>query len=170
MNDIVFLIQNRTSGVRHGHESWHSRRSLLRPPVRTFEVVMRRNTFLRYLSYSSPRILNPFLRAATTNRAVAIDCGMLAAMEAKEGPPKGYMADEAVQKKQTRRLAECSFKTKLETGKFTSGCLSEKVNHQATHNGDTGEMANLFLACLSHHQLRHGLGHCLVKREKSKMG
>lgn len=112
-------------------------RSLLRPPVRTFEVVMRRNTFLRYLSYSSPRILNPLLRAATTNRAVAIDCGMLAAMEAKEGPPKGYMADEAVQKKQTRRLAECSFKTKLETGNFTPGCLSEKVNHQATHNGDT---------------------------------
>lgn len=52
---------------------------------------------------------------------------MLAAMEAKEGPPKGYMAEEAVQKKQARRLAECSFKTKLDTGKFSPGCLSEKV-------------------------------------------
>lgn len=64
------------------------------------------------------------------SRATAIDCGMLAALEAREGPPKGYMADEAVQKKQAGRLAECSFKTKLETGKFRPGCLSEKVKHQ----------------------------------------
>eukprot|EP00903_Cladosiphon_okamuranus_P012305 g11537.t1 len=64
-------------------------------------------------------------------RVTAIDCGMLAATEAKEGPPKGYMADEAVQKKEARRLAECSFKTKLETGKFTPGCLSEKVKMSA---------------------------------------
>eukprot|EP00752_Nemacystus_decipiens_P001493 g1467.t1 len=64
-------------------------------------------------------------------RATAIDCGMLTAMEAKDGPPKGYMANEAVQKKQAGRLAECSFKTKLETGKFTPGCLSEKVKMSA---------------------------------------
>lgn len=62
------------------------------------------------------------------SRATAIDCGMLAALEAKEGPPKSYMAEEAVQKRQARRLAECSFKTKLETSKFTPGCLSEKVD------------------------------------------
>lgn len=54
---------------------------------------------------------------------------MLAALEAKEGPPKGYMVEEAVQKKQANRLAECSFKTKLETGKFKPGCLSEKVRN-----------------------------------------
>lgn len=42
------------------------------------------------------------------------------------------MAEEAVQKKHARRLAECSFKTKLETGKFAPGCLSEKVKRPKT--------------------------------------
>ncbi|CAM9681411.1 unnamed protein product, partial [Hapterophycus canaliculatus] len=60
------------------------------------------------------------------SRATAIDCSMLGDMEVKEGPPKGYMAKETVQKMRERRIAECSFKTKLETGKFKPGCLSEK--------------------------------------------
>lgn len=88
---------------------------LFRPPLPTFSPLSSRT---------------PFLHAATVSRATAVDCGMLAALEAKEGPPKDYMAEEAVQKKQTRRLAECSFKTKLETGKFRAGCLSEKVKHE----------------------------------------
>lgn len=88
-----------------------------------------------YLPNCFPLVFhNPLLsHASTANRATAIDCGMLAATEAKEGPPKDYMAEEAVQKKQARRLAECSFMTKLETGKFTPGCLSEKVMKHQTH-------------------------------------
>lgn len=70
------------------------------------------------------------LMLASPGRATAIDCGMLTALEAKEGPPKAYMAEEAVQKKKARRLAECSFKTKLETGKFAPGCLSDKVKRK----------------------------------------
>lgn len=111
-----------------------------------------------------------FLHAATASRAAAIDCGMLAAMEAKEGPPKGYMAEEAVQKKQARRLAECSFKTKLETGKFAPGCLSEKVKHQTKyHNVDTREAANPFTACLSN-PFRHGKGGGHRRAEKKWKG
>lgn len=72
--------------------------------------------------------------ATPTSRAKAIDCGLLAAMEAKEGPPKGYMAEETVQKMQTRRLTECSFKTQLGTGKFKEGCLSEQVNQKDDWN------------------------------------
>ncbi|CAB1114142.1 unnamed protein product [Ectocarpus sp. CCAP 1310/34] len=73
--------------------------------------------------------LAPIIKAGgvVPERARAIDCGLLAAMEAKEGPPKGYMAEETVQKMQTRRLTECSFKTQLGTGKFKEGCLSEQA-------------------------------------------
>lgn len=52
---------------------------------------------------------------------------MLTELEASQGPPKDYMAQEAVEAKHARRLAESSFKTKLETGKFKPGCLSQKV-------------------------------------------
>ncbi|CAM9492519.1 unnamed protein product [Scytosiphon promiscuus] len=68
------------------------------------------------------------------SRATAIDCSMLGDMEVKEGPPKGYMAKETVQKMRERRIAECSFKTKLETGKFKPASLSEKVKMSAAES------------------------------------
>lgn len=75
---------------------------------------------------------------------------MLTALESKDGPPKGYMAEEAVQKKQARRLAESSFKTKLETGKFSPGGLSEKVKRQnykhRTYGADHGGISAPFLS------------------------
>lgn len=63
-------------------------------------------------------------------RATAIDCAMLAGLEFKDGPPKSYMVKEAVENKKTLRLAESSFKTMLETGKFKAGCLSERVREK----------------------------------------
>lgn len=81
------------------------------------------------LALLHPTPVTPFVRRTPASRATAVDCGMLASLEAKEGPPKGYMVEEAVQKKQAIRLAECSFKTQLETGKFKPGCLSEKVKN-----------------------------------------
>lgn len=93
-------------------------------------------TQTKYCTFSMPLLPSsalppqtPFARRTPASRATAIDCGMLAALDAKEGPPKRYMVEEAVQKKQAHRLAECSFKTRLETGKFKPGCLSEKVKH-----------------------------------------
>lgn len=64
---------------------------------------------------------------ARARRVTAIDCGMVTGLEVKEGRPKAYMAQEAVQSKQAKRLEASSFKTKLDTGKFKPGCLSEKV-------------------------------------------
>lgn len=61
-------------------------------------------------------------------RVTAIDCGKLTGLEATEGPPKEYMVPKAVLSKQTKRLAESSFKTTLDTGKFKPGCLSEKAS------------------------------------------
>lgn len=55
---------------------------------------------------------------------------MLAGLEFKDGPPKGYMVKEAVENKKTLRLAESSFKTMLNTGKFKAGCLSERVREK----------------------------------------
>lgn len=78
---------------------------------------------------------------SVSNRATAIDCGVLAGLEFKDGPPKGYMVKEAVENKKTLRLAESSFKTRLETGKFKAGCLSERVREK--------EKSGFELSCLS---------------------
>lgn len=50
------------------------------------------------------------------------------------------MADEAIAAKRARRLAESSVKTRLETGKFDPGFLSEKVGHtrEIYERGDIG--------------------------------
>lgn len=64
----------------------------------------------------------------TIGRATAIDCGMLAEEEAKDGPPKGYMADQAIEAKRLRRLAQCSQKARVDTGTFKPGSLSERVS------------------------------------------
>lgn len=48
------------------------------------------------------------------------------------------MADQAVEAKRLRRLAECSYKAKLDTGKFKPGSLSERVR----------EILFTFVACL----------------------
>eukprot|EP00904_Undaria_pinnatifida_P011866 jgi/Undpi1/780/HiC_scaffold_10.g04244.m1 len=77
--------------------------------------------------------LAPIIKSggAVPPRMTAVDCGLLAALESKEGPPKGYMVEAAVAKKKADRLAESSFKTTLETGKFKPGCLSEKAKMTA---------------------------------------
>eukprot|EP00904_Undaria_pinnatifida_P011854 jgi/Undpi1/779/HiC_scaffold_10.g04243.m1 len=77
--------------------------------------------------------LAPIIKSggAVSPRMTAVDCGLLAALESKEGPPKGYMVEAAVAKKKADRLAESSFKTTLETGKFKPGCLSEKAKMTA---------------------------------------
>lgn len=56
---------------------------------------------------------------------------MLAAEEAKDGPPKGYMAEQAVEARRVRRLSQCSHRARIDTGTFKDGSLSERVRNSA---------------------------------------
>ncbi|CAM9561148.1 unnamed protein product [Choristocarpus tenellus] len=75
------------------------------------------------------RDLAPVIKSGghVPDRAMAINCGELAALEEATGPPKAHLTMEAVETVRTKLVTQCSVKTSLSTGKFNPDLFTSTV-------------------------------------------